>query len=87
MNEHFDFRNESFSDNEKEIDKQLRPLEFDDFSGQNKIVENLKIFVKAAKMRGEAQAVCQKDRFAFHPSHVSKARSELGMRTKDSRAR
>lgn len=54
MNEHFDFRNESFSDNEKEIDKQLRPLEFDDFSGQNKIVENLKIFVKAAKMRGEA---------------------------------
>ena len=54
MNEHFDFRDESFSDNEKEIDKQLRPLEFDDFSGQSKIVENLKIFVKAAKMRGEA---------------------------------
>jgi len=54
MSEHFDFREESFSDNEKDIDKQLRPLEFDDFSGQNKIVENLKIFVKAAKMRGEA---------------------------------
>src|SRR5450759_5336143 len=54
MNEHFDFRDESFPDNEKEIDKQLRPLEFDDFSGQSKIVENLKIFVKAAKMRGEA---------------------------------
>jgi Holliday junction DNA helicase RuvB len=54
MNEHFDFREDSFSDNEKEIDKQLRPLEFDDFSGQSKIVENLKIFVKAAKMRGEA---------------------------------
>jgi Holliday junction DNA helicase RuvB len=54
MNEHFDFRDESFSENENEIDKQLRPLEFDDFSGQNKIVENLKIFVKAAKMRGEA---------------------------------
>jgi Holliday junction DNA helicase RuvB len=54
MNEHFDFRDESFSDNEKEIDKQLRPLEFDDFSGQSKIVANLKIFVKAAKMRGEA---------------------------------
>ena len=47
MNEHFDFRDESFQDTEKEIDKQLRPLEFDDFSGQNKIVENLKIFVKA----------------------------------------
>jgi len=54
MSEHFDFRDESFSDSEKDIDKQLRPLEFDDFSGQNKIVENLKIFVKAAKMRGEA---------------------------------
>lgn len=54
MNEHFDFRDESFSDNEKDIDKQLRPLDFDDFSGQNKIVENLKVFVKAAKMRGEA---------------------------------
>jgi len=54
MNEHFDFRAESFSDAEKEVDKQLRPLEFDDFSGQGKIIENLKIFVKAAKMRGEA---------------------------------
>ena len=54
MSEHFDFRDESFSDSEKDIDKQLRPLDFDDFSGQNKIVENLKIFVKAAKMRGEA---------------------------------
>ena len=54
MNEHFDFREESVSDSDQEIDKQLRPLEFDDFSGQSKIVENLKIFVKAAKMRGEA---------------------------------
>lgn len=54
MNEHFDFRADSFSDAEKEVDKQLRPLEFEDFSGQGKIVENLKIFVKAAKMRGEA---------------------------------
>ncbi len=54
MNDHFDFREEYGSDNDQEIDKQLRPLEFDDFSGQNKIVENLKIFVKAAKMRGEA---------------------------------
>lgn len=54
MNEHFDFRADTFSDAEKEVDKQLRPLEFEDFSGQGKIVENLKIFVKAAKMRGEA---------------------------------
>ena len=54
MDKHFDFREESVSDNDKEIEKQLRPLEFHDFSGQGKIVENLKIFVKAAKMRGEA---------------------------------
>src|SRR5450759_1644476 len=54
MNEHFDFRDESFPDNEKDIDKQLRPLEFDDFSGQSKIVENIQVFVKAAKMRGES---------------------------------
>ena len=54
MNEHFDFRKETFSDNDQEFDKRLRPLEFEDFSGQSKIVENLRIFVQAAKMRGEA---------------------------------
>jgi len=54
MNEHFDFRNKLSSDDDIEIDKQLRPLEFEDFSGQSKVVENLKIFVQAAKLRGEA---------------------------------
>jgi holliday junction DNA helicase RuvB len=49
-----DIRNESFSDSEKELDKKLRPLQFKDFSGQKQIVENLKIFVQAAKMRGES---------------------------------
>jgi len=39
---------------EQDIETTLRPLSFDDFSGQPKIVENLKIFVQAAKMRGEA---------------------------------
>lgn len=38
---------------EKEIEKALRPLSFDDFSGQKKVVENLKIFVQAAKQRTE----------------------------------
>lgn len=32
----------------------LRPLSFEDFSGQDKVVENLRIFVKAARLRGEA---------------------------------
>lgn len=37
-----------------DIEKALRPLQFDDFRGQEKIVENLRIFVQAARMRGEA---------------------------------
>src|SRR5688572_7830183 len=39
---------------EKEIEKALRPLTFDDFTGQQKVVDNIKIFVQAAKQRGEA---------------------------------
>ncbi|WP_207432560.1 Holliday junction branch migration DNA helicase RuvB [Sabulibacter ruber] len=42
------------SPTEKEFDKALRPLEFGDFTGQEKVVENLKVFVGAAIMRGEA---------------------------------
>ncbi|WP_020527321.1 Holliday junction branch migration DNA helicase RuvB [Flexithrix dorotheae] len=45
---------EGFSDEEKDIDKSLRPLSFEDFSGQDKIVENIRIFVQAALKRGEA---------------------------------
>ena len=45
---------ESLSNSDKEIEKILRPIDFDDFSGQDNIVENLKIFVKAANMRCEA---------------------------------
>lgn len=39
---------------EKEIEKALRPLSFSDFSGQQKVVDNIKIFVLAAKQRGES---------------------------------
>jgi Holliday junction DNA helicase RuvB len=46
--------NNSFSPAEKEIERALRPLSFEDFTGQAPIVENLRIFVGAAKMRGEA---------------------------------
>ncbi len=45
---------EKMSSKDKEIEKALRPLSFDDFAGQDKILENLKVFVKAAKMRSEA---------------------------------
>jgi Holliday junction DNA helicase RuvB len=45
---------ENFSPAEKEIEKALRPLSFLDFTGQEKIIENLRVFVMAAKQRGEA---------------------------------
>ncbi|AKD03226.1 Holliday junction branch migration DNA helicase RuvB [Pontibacter korlensis] len=46
--------NEYMTPAERDIDKALRPLSFRDFTGQDKVVENLKIFVLAAKRRGEA---------------------------------
>ena len=45
---------EHLSNEEIELDKALRPQDFSDFSGQPKVVENLKVFVSAAKMRDEA---------------------------------
>ncbi|MFA0962399.1 Holliday junction branch migration DNA helicase RuvB [Roseivirga sp. BDSF3-8] len=44
---------EHFSPAEREFEKALRPLTFSDFAGQEKVVENIKVFVKAAKLRGE----------------------------------
>ncbi len=53
MNE-FDIHEEQYvSAKERDFENALRPLAFEDFNGQQKIVENLKIFVEAAKMRGE----------------------------------
>lgn len=54
MENSFDIHDYRMSDRERDFDKALRPLSFEDFSGQDKVVENLKIFVKAAKLRGEA---------------------------------
>ena len=53
MNEDFDIREERFSQGEKDFENALRPLTFSDFSGQKKVVENLEVFVEAAKYRGE----------------------------------
>ncbi len=52
MNEDFDIRQERASA-EKDFENALRPLRFGDFSGQQKVVENLEVFVEAAKYRGE----------------------------------
>ncbi len=50
----YDIHNEQHgSSSEKEFEKALRPLRFGDFSGQSKVVENLEVFVDAAKYRGE----------------------------------
>ena len=54
MNEHLDPTDNKFTPEENDIDRALRPLKFDDFAGQESILENLKIFVQAAKERGEA---------------------------------
>ena len=53
MDDNFDIRKESLSSAEKEFENALRPLRFGDFSGQQKVVENLEVFVEAAKYRGE----------------------------------
>jgi len=45
---------ENLSSAEREIEKALRPLSFNDFTGQDKVVENIRIFVSAAKGREEA---------------------------------
>ncbi|MBQ7163162.1 MAG: Holliday junction branch migration DNA helicase RuvB [Bacteroidales bacterium] len=53
MEDPFDIRSQSLSEREQDFEKALRPLTFSDFKGQQKIVENLRVFVSAAKMRQE----------------------------------
>jgi Holliday junction DNA helicase RuvB len=53
MNENLDPSAESLSPLERDIERVLRPQAFEDFTGQEKVMENLKIFVQAAKLRGE----------------------------------
>jgi holliday junction DNA helicase RuvB len=54
MNPNLDPNANNMSNSDKDIEKVLRPADFGDFTGQPKIIENLKIFVEAAKLRGEA---------------------------------
>ena len=54
MNENLDPTGENFSPEEMDIDRALRPLDFDDFAGQDQVLDNLKVFVKAANQRGDA---------------------------------
>ena len=54
MNEHLDPTNTNFNPEELDVEKKLRPLSFDDFTGQEQVLENLKVFVQAANQRSEA---------------------------------
>ncbi|MFC7445722.1 Holliday junction branch migration DNA helicase RuvB [Mesoflavibacter profundi] len=54
MNEHLDPTNDNFSSEEFDIEKTLRPLNFNDFTGQDQVLENLQVFVQAANQRSEA---------------------------------
>ena len=54
MNEHLDPTDDHFSPEELDVEKKLRPLSFDDFAGQDQVLENLQIFVQAANGRDEA---------------------------------
>ena len=54
MSDEFNIRDEAESGQEKDLDRVLRPKTFEDFTGQRQVLENLEIFVKAAKLRSES---------------------------------
>jgi len=54
MNENLNPASDNLSNEELDVEKKLRPLRFDDFTGQEQILDNLKIFVEAANLRDEA---------------------------------
>lgn len=54
MNENLDPTDDNFSPEEFDVERKLRPLSFDDFTGQDQVLENLQIFVQAANLRSEA---------------------------------
>ena len=54
MEENFDIRRQQLGGKDKDYENALRPLRFEDFSGQDKVADNLRIFVKAARLRAEA---------------------------------
>ena len=54
MNENLDPTSDGYNAEELDLEKKLRPLSFDDFAGQDQVLENLKIFVQAANQRNEA---------------------------------
>ena len=54
MEDNFDIRSQQLTSKERDFENTLRPLKFEDFSGQEKVVNNLRVFVEAARLRGES---------------------------------
>lgn len=54
MNENLDPTNNRYNPDELDLEKRLRPLSFDDFSGQDQVLDNLRVFVEAANLRADA---------------------------------
>ncbi|TXE06373.1 Holliday junction branch migration DNA helicase RuvB [Seonamhaeicola algicola] len=54
MNENLNPSNENYSSDELDVEKKLRPLAFNDFTGQDQVLDNLQVFVQAANLRSEA---------------------------------
>jgi len=84
-NPNLDSNKEQLSVSDKEFENTIRPKEIDDFSGQQQVIENLVIFIKAAKIRGEAL-----DHVLFHgPPGLGKTTlsrivaNELGVNIKE----
>src|SRR5215467_8853020 len=54
MNANLDPTNQNYNPEELDLEKRLRPLSFDDFTGQQQVLDNLQVFVQAANLRNEA---------------------------------
>ncbi len=54
MNDSFNIHQPQRLDSDRDFERALRPMSFDDFAGQEKIIENLRVFVAAARLRGES---------------------------------
>lgn len=85
MNQHLNKEKDSLSASEREFENNIRPSVIEEFSGQQQIIDNLKIFIKAAKQRGEAL-----DHILFHgPPGLGKTTlsrivaNELGVNIKE----
>lgn len=85
MNDNLNTNKETLSNSDKDFENTIRPSMMDDFSGQPQLIENLQIFIKAAKQRGEAL-----DHVLFHgPPGLGKTTlsrivsNELGVNIKE----